>query len=91
MELIDKNKIQYNQLLNTGNKEHPLEWAVSRSNIEVMPIIKLQHGQWIHGKCSECGCTPLRTVFRGKECIYESDFNWNYCPNCGARMDEVRE
>lgn len=31
-------------------------------------------------KCSECGC-----VFEEEEPTY------NYCPNCGAKMDEVEE
>ena len=40
-----------------------------------------KHGRWIEDEygiphCSECG-TVNNTVFR------------NYCPNCGAKMDEV--
>lgn len=50
-----------------------------------------KRGKWINSKermrpdmCSVCGC------------IYEADrfmdkIAWNYCPNCGAKMREVRE
>lgn len=39
MRLIDADAIRYDQLLNTGNKEQPLEWAVSHSQIDNMPTI----------------------------------------------------
>ena len=37
--LIDADDIWYDLLENTGNKEHPLEWAVSQSRIDRMPTI----------------------------------------------------
>ena len=56
--------------------------------IEIAPIIEAEprkHGRWIdrgkdmciRWKCSECG--------RKDTHIY------NYCPDCGARMDEVAD
>lgn len=39
MRLIDADAIHYDILLKTGYKEHPLEWAVSRSRIDSMPTI----------------------------------------------------
>lgn len=50
--------------------------------------VQLKHGYWkgkpIAGystvRCSECG-----RVFM------ENSGKWNYCPNCGARMDEEKE
>lgn len=47
MRLVDADGIQYDQLLNTGNKEHPLEWAVSRSRIDNMPTIEVV-------RCKDC-------------------------------------
>ena len=35
---IDADEIFYDQLLNTGRKEHPLEFAVSKKRIDDMPI-----------------------------------------------------
>lgn len=43
-------------------------------------VVERPHGEWIiqNGMvvCSEC---------------FEPNFETNYCPNCGARMDERRE
>jgi len=47
MRLVDADDIWYDQLLNTGNKEHPLEWAVSRSRIDNMPTIEVV-------RCKDC-------------------------------------
>lgn len=41
---------------------------------DVQPVA---HGRWKWsegGQCSECG-------------FHNSNFGYNYCPNCGARMD----
>ena len=48
---------------------------------------EVRHGRWegkpIAGystvRCSECG-----------EAFMENSGKWNYCPNCGAKMDEMK-
>lgn len=68
-----------------GNKhfingiETVLEYAENLPAVDVAPVV---HGRWIEGKdylkCSVC---------RG---LTKKDFRdgcWNYCPNCGAKMD----
>ena len=52
---------------------------------DVAPVV---HGKWLKpeyeyyvGICSLCGCIPLKPAFRSTP--------YNYCPNCGAEMDEV--
>ena len=47
--------------------------------IDAQPVV---HGKWIykymrHSECSNCG--ELRNVY--------TQICWNYCPNCGAKMD----
>jgi len=54
----------------------------------------VKHGHWVEQehedwkwskeyRCSECGQYRLVTTPVGRE--------WNYCPSCGAKMDEVEE
>ena len=81
--LIDADTICYNQLLNTGNKEHPLEWAVSRSRIDNMPTIEVV-------RCKDC-------KWRGElgRCRNMDSYMWYNRPNdddfCswGERKDEI--
>ena len=84
MRVIDVDAIQYDRLLKTGNKEHPLEWAVSQSLINSMPTIKVEpkHGKW---KTVQYGCV-CSVCGKRKE-----QFSDNFCANCGAKMDEVEE
>lgn len=43
-----------------------------------------RHGKWVDSnglmRCSICGKSP-------DEVIYIPCEEWNYCPNCGSRMD----
>ena len=62
---------------------------------EAVDVEPIRHGKWIehhepytwmgytYWSCSECGF----------ECGYEKDITirTKYCPNCGARMDEVND
>lgn len=57
---------------------------------ETFPIDarSVRHGKWKHvagmnSKCSECG-----RYFPVKE-FDSRPFDINYCPNCGAKMDEM--
>ena len=51
----------------------------------VKVFVPVRHGRWIEKDkysfgtfydCSICG-----------NCILDNGHSWNYCPNCGARMD----
>ena len=53
-------------------------------NVLLMDTEEVRHGQWIvtgfmEVKCSLCGA------------IQHELADANYCPNCGAKMDEVEE
>ena len=62
--------------------------------VNKQPTVEPKHGHWIevqriHEKdhtaiceCSLCGDTVW---------VYDGQRAWNYCPNCGAKMDEVTE
>ena len=54
---------------------------------EAADVQEVRHGRWKcvsigRYACSLCGCEPW----------YEGSINtMHYCPNCGAKMDEVTE
>ena len=60
-------------------KIHIIRFLKNRRRVDAIPVV---HGKWMYQNCrctcSVCGKDPER---------YESD----YCPNCGARMDLIRD
>ena len=57
--------------------------------IPVADVAPVRHGRWVEQEkytfgtmydCSICGTR-----------ILDNGHSWNYCPNCGAKMDEVSE
>lgn len=89
MRLIDADALQYSDardMLPTGQ-------YITREEIDSLPTVDaepIRHGHWIHWifnpkdemmftlpKCSECGA--------------ESPNGGNYCPYCGAKMDEEEQ
>lgn len=57
-------------------------------------VQEVKRGHWddervaFYLKCSECGCCVR--AFSG-EVFLDYGQEWNYCPNCGAKMDEEGE
>lgn len=103
-ELIDKNALMEALLDYTWRDEEGFliestdekrqfieQWL---PNVPIVDAEPVRHGHWIehhepytwmgytYWSCSECGF----------ECGYEKDikFRTNHCPNCGAKMDEVK-
>lgn len=46
------------------------------SGVDVVPIV---HGHWFNGQSGNYKICS--------ECSQIADFDFNYCPNCGAKMD----
>ena len=67
------------ELDNLRSKIDMLEYSAAA----VLAYEEPKHGEWIYdtygdlAKCSRCGV--LRNVYRQE--------GWNFCPNCGAKMD----
>ena len=69
--------------LSDGKFQH---WVEVQPSVEAEPV---RHGRWIDETfkptglvfhpyvCDQCGC--------------HSESNFTYCPDCGARMDEVAQ
>ena len=80
MRLIDADA-----LLNSTDKESVHAWEIALApTIEAEPT---RHGRWElspfdgNWTCSICGNKPYHSNMK----------NMNYCPCCGAKMDEVRD
>ena len=62
-------------------------------NFPTVDAVEVVHGRWEHDltgcyfnvKCTACGVNAIsvNTTFFG----YLPTVSWNYCPNCGAKMD----
>lgn len=90
-------------LQHTNSKEHYAGcqyWADERPvfNLnDVQPnrrvVQEVKHARWKDGYCTNCGTSKfVMSVTRGfDEVLYEYEGKANYCPNCGAKMDEKEE
>lgn len=73
MRPIDADKIDYLMVERNGMELY----MVWKGQILNMPTIDpVKHGRWVCGCCSQCGY------------ILHSTGLTNYCPNCGAKMEE---
>lgn len=68
-----------------GYRKAPEICAVKNCIVELeeqptADVIEVEHGRWIENKTEVMlyGCS---------NCAYRVDFESNYCPNCGAKMD----
>ena len=102
MRLIDADALA--KFIDYGHLNNPNEKLYSendiREMIDMMPVINVvldfqaetpKHGHWdCNGfepvRCSVCGITV--DAINGIPWAIKS---FNYCPHCGAKMDEVRD
>lgn len=72
------------------------ELGDARVYVEDAPTVDaepIQYGQWIRVKIPQTPPYELN-IHKCSECntyFYESINRHRYCPNCGAKMDEVKE
>ena len=63
---------------------YPHWYAVKIKSIPATDLAPVRHGRWVPTKapfmneCEDCSMCGYRTVWGHR---------YNYCPNCGARMD----
>ena len=78
------------------NYEKEVKEAWNRWNAEIIPP---KHGRWMpHPEedewdvCSVCGIgTKRREHGFDASGEWKTEYSYHYCPNCGAKMDEVEE
>ena len=86
-----------------GQKGKPMDDLISREQAiklflltaDPADVQEVRHGRWIKDKnLYKCtACNDLLSVAGWADCIPEKQIYtaFKYCPNCGARMDEVTE
>ena len=85
---IDADKLDYTVTM-VGRDEYAGYRAVAfKSDIDYMPtadVVEVRHGEWKQAseKYPRYVCTSCNHLFNNK--------NYNYCPNCGAKMDGKRK
>lgn len=96
-EYIEREKT-VERLRSLGNREYRKEKGTIQDAIkmisypeytpsaDVSPVV---HGRWIEDhdylKCPECG------IMVKQDFTFFDIGDWNYCPNCGAKMDLEEE
>ena len=53
-------------------------------------VQEVKYAHWANGICTNCGVKkPIVKAYRGvSDIVYQYQGELNYCPNCGAKMDE---
>ena len=96
MRLIDADAIKYHEYLEPmGNGMYVHAGIVDDKEIDAQPTIEavpVRHGKWKKSgnwgrvyKCDQCG------NYLDFDGVNAGRGDANYCPNCGAKMDEVEE
>lgn len=78
--------------------KHDVEYGVIENVIEgiekepTIDAVPVRHGKWVKAD-SQQYFRKHYPAFTCSECGYRKDSQktWNYCPQCGARMDEERK
>ena len=68
--------------LSNGKFQH---WIELQPTVDAVPV---RHGKWIHEVRYTIDSLHSYQQYRCSECDMTYITNTNYCPNCGARMDE---
>ena len=74
------------KLMQDGCSAKNLQSISDMPAVDVAPVV---HAQWIEDhdylKCPECG------VMVKRDFTFFDIGDWNYCPHCGAKMDEKED
>ena len=90
-------KLYFNKFARDGLKTEIIERATNdiAEVIDNVPaVVAEQHGHWIgidDEPCETYECDKCGYITEEIGCNNGIPNNFNYCPNCGASMDEVEE
>lgn len=73
--------------------ENSIILADAVQKYQLADAVEVKHGRWIEDRF----CSTIAGTYEVRRCSVCGDhyeevgYDWNYCPNCGARMDEREE
>ena len=65
------------------------DFADMISDFPTVDAAPVRHGRWIEQEKYDFGTMYDCSICGNR--ILDNGHSWNYCPNCGAKMDEVSE
>ena len=91
MKLVDIEPLMKNgwHLVQTGESNRFLR-SMSLADVGVVDAVEVVHGHWIptyHTYYNRDGECQIADEWHCSKCDIYSQHEWNYCPNCGAKMD----
>lgn len=81
---------QVNDLILTAYSKGYNDGEHDEQDRKLEMLLKDKKGKWIKDRLSST-CGGSYGVYRCSECensYQDIGYGWNYCPNCGARMEE---
>lgn len=89
MRLIDADAIKYTaRFTDYADGRMTSDAVITKCEIDSMPTVDpVQHGRWIDHQYKEF---PIGR-YECSVCGARHDMPWDYCPNCGAKMDGDEE
>lgn len=87
---IDADAIKYFVSVTNDGCFYRVAFKDEIDKIPTADVVEVKHGRWIKDRlCSTSGGTyGVRRCSVCEDYYQDIGYGWNYCPNCGARMDE---
>lgn len=80
IEIILDGAIQGEEVTGNAPMINAHELMCMLHDIPSADVAEVRHGRWVE-------FSPLRNMFSCSLCGQWGERLWNYCPNCGSRMD----
>lgn len=94
--MAEKEYIERSEVMKKFSDHLPIGRSIrdSIAEISTADVVEVRHGEWIEGAehftngLYEAECSECNNYIRWNE---GNSGDWNYCPNCGAKMDGERK
>lgn len=82
-----REKAQYSNRFESDEQIVFLDDIDTAPTVNAMPAMEVQHGKWEFAGYTAFHGTPYKSCSLCKKVYLMEDTVFNYCPNCGAKMD----